>query len=482
MSVTLLEVMAAAQARRAPLVAELAGYLVLGAADQSAGAPRRMHAADIVLAEDGGVRVVGAGQACAAEAAEESLRGLLRGLMQVASSATPALFRSMQRASGEGVDALIRELETALIPVNRSAARRALARLHRETTRALESGRVDISAFQLEPETSAPASSDARPAAPAVMRAPEPEPALAPEPAPEPEPNEWSVPIDVLESSPAAPEAEVASHDEPQQDETAPETILARARGERVEAPALEVDVVVELSPPPGAATEVRRSVPETPVLGTMCNPQTSLTPVDIIETDVTERVPPVFEPEATPGPGSEAKASAVPEVVPRASAEPAPGLDAEFEDEEIEWIEVEPSVEQPPARVGEPFGVAPSADPPGVAPRWKPSVVVLGGSPIVDTHPGPAAAEPEPEPTPPPRIPDEKPVPAPPRFAPRESNVSELLAGFAVAETRTDRQLRGDLKRMAGLEPTPPPATVDAEEPLEAAVGAADAVGCEAR
>src|SRR6185436_2598062 len=51
-------------------------------------------------------------------------------------SATPALLRSGQREPQSGVDALIRELEAALIPVNRAAARRALSRLHRETARA----------------------------------------------------------------------------------------------------------------------------------------------------------------------------------------------------------------------------------------------------------------------------------------------------------------------------------------------------------
>jgi hypothetical protein len=44
------------------------------------------------------------------------------------------------------MEALVRELEAALIPVNRGAAKRSLSRLHRETTRALESGRVDVDA------------------------------------------------------------------------------------------------------------------------------------------------------------------------------------------------------------------------------------------------------------------------------------------------------------------------------------------------
>jgi len=54
--------------------------------------------------------------------------------------------------------------------------------------------------------------------------------------------------------------------------------------------------------------------------------------------------------------------------------------------------------------------------------------------------------------------LPEPTPDPAPPRFAPRRSDVSELLRGFAVTEARSDRELCRDLKALAGVDLTPPP------------------------
>src|SRR4051812_47454323 len=139
MSVTLSEVTRAAKAHRAPLAGESAGYLVLAIADQVLSAPRLVHPGEIQLGEDGGVRVL-AGCASSDADAELALRQALDSLLLVASSGSAALTRAGRRASPVGLAVLVRELEAALIPVNRAAARRALARLHRETARALASG------------------------------------------------------------------------------------------------------------------------------------------------------------------------------------------------------------------------------------------------------------------------------------------------------------------------------------------------------
>lgn len=506
MSVTLLEVMAAAHARRAPLVSELAGYLVLGAADQTAGAPRYIRALDLTLAEDGGVRVVGNGEACGSDAAEEALRDLLGQLLRVASSVTPALFRSTQRSSGGGIEVLIRELETALIPVNRSAARRALSRLHRETMRALASGRVDVATFG-DPEALAPPRrAPAPPVAPPPVSnewsepvAAPPPPATAPDewsepvaappranewsepvaapPPPELTPSVWSVPIEVLEESPdlcTLPLATVAS---PREEETAPEPAVARARAsDRPPQP----EVVLELSPPapvpaveqppttlPAALPASRNS---TPVLGTLCDEPG---PVDDVDADTTDRAPPAFDDEPTHAlelrvaPAQEAASAAQ-------AAGPQPLI--ELEDEDIEWIELDPSDDAPPARAAEPFDVAPSADPPGVAASWRPSVVVASGAKTANTRPGPPTGEPEPTPPSGVESVEESPI----RFGSRRSDISQLLASFAVAETCTDRELRGDLKRMAGLDPTPPPPQGGSQ--ADETEAGDDEVVCEAR
>jgi hypothetical protein len=141
MSVSLAEITRAAQARRAPLAGESAGYLVLAVADQILGAPRAITKRDVVLTEEGSLRVV-RGDATSEAQAERMLRTLLDELSMVASSGSAALSRAGRRTSNVGLSALVRELEAALIPVNRAAARRTLARLYRETTRAMDSGAV----------------------------------------------------------------------------------------------------------------------------------------------------------------------------------------------------------------------------------------------------------------------------------------------------------------------------------------------------
>jgi len=171
MSVTLSEVKRAARAHRAPLAGESAGYLVLAIADQVLQAPRRVQVDDVQLAEDGGLRVISA-QASSEEEAELSLRRTLDQLLGVASSGSAALTRASRRTATLGLAGLVRELEAALIPVNRAAARRALSRLHRETARALESGNL--------PADDSPA------AAPALLEPAAPQQAAAPVEAPAP--------------------------------------------------------------------------------------------------------------------------------------------------------------------------------------------------------------------------------------------------------------------------------------------------------
>ncbi|MEO6600614.1 MAG: hypothetical protein ABIQ16_12110 [Polyangiaceae bacterium] len=139
MSVTLSEVKRAAKAHRAPLAGESAGYLVLAIADQVLSAPRLVEASGIQLTEDGALRVV-SGNASSDVEAELALRRALDQLLLVASSGSAALTRASRRTAPVGLAAFVRELEAALIPVNRAAARRALARVQRETSRALLSG------------------------------------------------------------------------------------------------------------------------------------------------------------------------------------------------------------------------------------------------------------------------------------------------------------------------------------------------------
>lgn len=192
MSVSLSEVKRAARAHRAPLAGESAGYLVLALADQVLTAPRIVTASDVRLGEDGGLRIV-RGEASSDGAAEQALRQTLDELLLVASSGSAALMRAGRRAP-TGLAALVKELEAALIPVNRAAAKRALSRLHRETARAVESGQLPeelpevaaaVAPVAVAPVVVAPVV--VAPVVVAVAPVMAPEPVMAAEPAVEPE-------------------------------------------------------------------------------------------------------------------------------------------------------------------------------------------------------------------------------------------------------------------------------------------------------
>jgi hypothetical protein len=133
--VTVAEVIEAVRRRKALLAPETAGYLVLAAADQLAGAPTLLdeHACGVLV--DGG-RVVLKPSAPSNQAdAERGLRRLLHRLLDASNGSAPALSTVAGLPAKGNVTILISELESALIPVNRGAASRALSRLARETLR-----------------------------------------------------------------------------------------------------------------------------------------------------------------------------------------------------------------------------------------------------------------------------------------------------------------------------------------------------------
>jgi hypothetical protein len=139
MSVTLLEVLLAARARAVPLPAESAGYLLLSLSEKAVQAPRRIELSAVELDAEGGVQIL-AGEAVGAEPLEQGLRQALSELLTAASSPGPSLLRAAARPATGQLEAFVGELERALVPVNRTAARRALVRLCRETERARREG------------------------------------------------------------------------------------------------------------------------------------------------------------------------------------------------------------------------------------------------------------------------------------------------------------------------------------------------------
>jgi hypothetical protein len=160
-TVTLEEVIAAADARAASLVPETSGYLALAIGDATARLPLRLDPKHITVSAEGTVTVARSRDVVAPVEAASTLRALLASLLTRSVGTMPGL-RTAARARAEserGVESVVEEIEAALIPVNRAAARRALARLARETARARDGGALRVVPLDLAaPPALAPSS------------------------------------------------------------------------------------------------------------------------------------------------------------------------------------------------------------------------------------------------------------------------------------------------------------------------------------
>ena len=131
-AVTLDELIQAVSQKRVPLAAELAGYLVLEIL--SSGPPEGdIDPARTYVSEEGTVAFVRPKGERGEGDTESSSRKLLGRLLEIGGSKTPALSATAGRTSSD--KALTSELEAALIPLNRAAGRRALARIARDVRR-----------------------------------------------------------------------------------------------------------------------------------------------------------------------------------------------------------------------------------------------------------------------------------------------------------------------------------------------------------
>lgn len=134
-SVTLDELFTVLATKRVPLAPELAGYLVLEIAEYADPNGGDVDPKCVFVSEEGTVALVKPRREAAAGDAETWVRAVLGRLLEASGSQTPALSAASKRPCGGGLAGLVEELETALIPVNRAAGRRALARLAREVRR-----------------------------------------------------------------------------------------------------------------------------------------------------------------------------------------------------------------------------------------------------------------------------------------------------------------------------------------------------------
>jgi hypothetical protein len=134
-SVTLEEVFAIVGSKRVPLAPELAGYLALEISEQADAAGGDVDPKFVFIGEEGTIGLVRPKRDVATGNAEGSIRAILSRLLDASGSQTPALGSASRRKANGGLPSLVEELEAALIPVNRAAGRRALARLAREVKR-----------------------------------------------------------------------------------------------------------------------------------------------------------------------------------------------------------------------------------------------------------------------------------------------------------------------------------------------------------
>jgi hypothetical protein len=128
--VSVRNVVKAARLRQLGLPGELAGYIVLGALDASRPNGLVVDCDTVTLGDDGRIHLEGNRSEAATDV--EEFRKLLRLLLEVAVSAPPALLHVSTRLATGELGAFVSELQTALVPVNRAAARRRLARLYRD--------------------------------------------------------------------------------------------------------------------------------------------------------------------------------------------------------------------------------------------------------------------------------------------------------------------------------------------------------------
>ncbi|HHH12218.1 MAG TPA: hypothetical protein ENK23_09140, partial [Sorangium sp.] len=153
-SVSLIEVLAAARRQHASLVVESSGYLLLAISRGMGGLAVDVDPAAMMLRTDGALTLTGPRARCAAEDAAHTLRQLAQRLLDVSIGKSTGL-RAAIRPPEDGrnpLNGLITGVTKALIPLNRSAAKRALARLARETIRAKKRGQLRAEDIQREAE------------------------------------------------------------------------------------------------------------------------------------------------------------------------------------------------------------------------------------------------------------------------------------------------------------------------------------------
>ena len=139
LGITIDDLVAALKRRRAPLPFEIGAFVALSVCDALASAPAIVHGRDVRIAPDGTVSVFVPPNSASDEASARSLVALLAQMLVAAGPGVPYVLLSLtDRGPPDGSWRVARvrdELEAALVPLNRGASQRVLARLVREASR-----------------------------------------------------------------------------------------------------------------------------------------------------------------------------------------------------------------------------------------------------------------------------------------------------------------------------------------------------------
>ncbi len=136
---TLQELLSTLKARKVRVPSEIGAFVALEVCESLGRGPARVATADVRIADDGTISLFVPPNSATIEEAARAVVGLLASVLVAAGTGAPAaLIRLVEEGAPTGpgcLDRLRDDLEAALVPLNRGAARRVLARMVREAKR-----------------------------------------------------------------------------------------------------------------------------------------------------------------------------------------------------------------------------------------------------------------------------------------------------------------------------------------------------------
>ncbi|MCB9596290.1 MAG: hypothetical protein H6719_26445 [Sandaracinaceae bacterium] len=136
---TIEDLIATMKERRVRIPSEIGAFIALEVCEALASGPAAVRPAEVRVADDGAISVFAPPGSATSEEAARAVVALLGGLLVAAGTGVPRVLVGLLEAgpsSGRWDLASLRDdLEASLVPLNRSAARRVLARMLREVRR-----------------------------------------------------------------------------------------------------------------------------------------------------------------------------------------------------------------------------------------------------------------------------------------------------------------------------------------------------------